>query len=244
MATVYLICFFVGIVFVVVSAVMSGVFGGGESGAAGKEISAGGHEIEAGSHEIEAGGHDVDVGGHDIDVSSPEGDYDTDVGGHEAAITDATPGLSPLSPTVLSVFVTSFGGCGFLANLVFPQPYIHVPIAALSGLGLGLATFILFNKLFSAISATSGYTLSELVGLPARVLVTIPEKGVGEVSFIAGGARMSGAARSDEGKAHPANSGVIITRVAGGTVYVRESPDEKFARLTRKKDKKQKEQNG
>jgi len=247
MVTVYLVCFFVGIFFVVITALISGVFSGGEASTAadgvdcGHDVDVGGHDLDVGGHDVDVCSHGVDVGGHDVDVSGPDGDFDTDVSGHEMAIMDASPTLSPLSPTVLAVFVTSFGGFGYLALIAFgsDKPYVHVPIAALSGFVLGLGTFILFNKIFDAIAATSHYSRSQLVGLTAEVLVTIPEDGVGEISFVAGSAQESNSARSDEGKTHPAHSTVIITRVAGGTAYVKEAAEEKFARLTRRKNRRQ-----
>ncbi|RKY27484.1 MAG: hypothetical protein DRP79_03260 [Planctomycetota bacterium] len=161
MATAYLICFFVGILFVFVTAIMRGVFGGGESSAAdagGHDIDLGGHDIDVAGHDVDIGGRDVDIGGrdagaggHDVDVSRPDGDFDTDVSGHDAGVMGAGVHLSPLSPTVVSVFVTSFGGFGYLARLAFggDRPFIHVPIAVFSGFVLGLGTFFLFNRVFS-----------------------------------------------------------------------------------------------
>jgi hypothetical protein len=154
MATAYLICFFVGILLVFVTAIMSGVFGGGESSAA----DAGGHDIDVAGQDTDIGGHDVDIsgheagaGGHDVDVSRPDGDFDTDVSGHDVVVMGAGVHLSPLSPTAISVFVTGFGGFGYLARLAFDgdRPFIHVPIAIFSGFILGLGTFLLFNRIFS-----------------------------------------------------------------------------------------------
>lgn len=144
MTTVYLISFFVGILSVIAVAVTGRVFDGRRSAAAGKETGAGRHGIENGGHKAKAAGDDAAADGRDIDVTGPDGDFDTDVSGQGTAITDATHRLLSVLPTALSIFAAGFGGCGWLARLIFPQPYIHIPIAALSS--LGLAAFLLLKK--------------------------------------------------------------------------------------------------
>ena len=92
MADVYLVFFFVGLFFTVVSAILSGVFGGHD------------HDVghaEAGDLDLGDGAdvsHDFDLG-HDYDHGLADAGGDGHV---EVGATDAFPGLSPWSPTVLA----------------------------------------------------------------------------------------------------------------------------------------------
>ena len=92
-ATIYLICFGVGLVFAIVSAALGHIFGGG-------------HE------------------GH-LDGS----------GGHAEAGADASdmPGISAISPMMLSSFSTAFGGLGMLLSRIEAtrNPLISAPLAML-----------------------------------------------------------------------------------------------------------------
>jgi len=217
MVTVYLICLFVGLVFVLVAAILGGVFHTAEVSGHGPEVATGGHDI--------GGGH----------VGGPDGQFDTDVGGSGpgVAVLDSAAHLSPWSPFIISAIVACFGGGGLIALEVFgpDKYYVHVPIAAVSGIGLGLVTFYVVNKIFKATAASSHFSDAELVGIIAEVLITIPENGAGEISFIAAGSNMSYPARSEGGKAIPAHAKVQICRVSEGTAYVKESAGEKFQRL-------------
>ena len=214
MVTVYLICLFAGLVFVLVSAILGGVFHAADVSGSGPEVAVGDHDISIG------GGHDV--GGGHVGGSGPG-----------VAVLDSAAHLSPWSPFIISAIVACFGGGGLIALEVFgpDKYYVHVPIAAVSGIGLGLATFYIVNKIFKATAASSHFSDAELVGIIAEVLITIPENGAGEISFIAAGSNMSYPARSEGGKAIPAHAKVQICRVSEGTAYVKESAGEKFQRL-------------
>jgi membrane protein implicated in regulation of membrane protease activity len=225
MVTVYLICLFVGLVFVLVSAILGGVFHAADVSGHGPEVAVGDHDISIGS------GHDIG-GGHG---GGPDGQFDTDVGGSGpgVAVLDSAAHLSPWSPFIISTIVACFGGGGLIALEVFgpDKYYVHVPIAAVFGIGLGLGTFYIVNRIFKATAASSHFSDEELVGVNAEVIVTIPEKGTGEISFIAAGSNMSYPARAEGGKEIPAHSKVQICRVSEGTAYVKESAGAKFERL-------------
>jgi hypothetical protein len=226
MVTVYLICLFVGFVFVFVAAVIGGIFHAAEVSGSGPEVAA------PGDHDISmAGDHDLS-GGH---AGGPDGHFDTDVGGSGpgVAVLDSAAHLSPWSPFIIAVIVTCFGAGGLISREIFgaDEYYFHVPIASVSGIGLGLATFYIVNKIFRATTASSHFSDSELVGVVGEVITTIPEKGTGEISLVAGGANVSYPARSENGTAIAAHSKVQICRVSEGTAYVKESAGEKFERL-------------
>lgn len=229
MVTFYLICLFVGLVFVFVSAVLGGVFHAAD-------VSGSGPEVAVGGHDLGFGGHDVDVSGHDIGsghVGGPDGHFDTSAG---VGSFDAVTHLSPWSPFIIAVFIACLGGFGLIAyGLLSEKYYVHFPIAAVSGIAFGAATFFIMNKIFRATSASSHFSEAELGGTIAEVIIAIPENGVGEISFIAGSSTTSSPARSLNGKAIPAHSRVEIARMAEGTAYVKESIGQKFERLLGKR---------
>jgi len=130
--------------------------------------------------------------------------------------------LSPLSPTVISTFLTGFGGGGLLAHSYFLLPLGKgVIVAVLSGCLLSGGTFMVLSLLFRKTQAGSEFTLNEMVGRVVQVITPIPEAGTGEVAIIAKGTRVNGPARSVDGSAIGRNSAVTVERVVGNVYYVR-----------------------
>jgi len=241
-SAVYLILFFIGLGFAVISFFLSGLghFGSGHDvDTGGHEIDAGGHDVNVGGHDIDIGGHDIDVGGHDIDVSG----HDVEVGGHDTGVGDqhldvhADGGsgeihLSPVSPITIATFVTAFGGVGFiLQQIPGGHLFLSLPIAFGSGFVLAGSAFYLLYKIFIATQASSDYTRESILGLEAEVITPIPENGVGEIAYIAKGSRFNAPARSEEQVSIAKHAIVRVTKVGGNIFYVREIPDEVLRRL-------------
>jgi hypothetical protein len=162
--------------------------------------------------------HDFDMG-HDFDHSVAEAGGDGHV---EVGVTDAFPGLSPWSPTVIASFITTFGGVGYLTlNLAKVGVPGSLVVAAVAGLFIGLAVFFGMNKLFSALQSSSEVRVAALIGTKAEVISPIPEGGVGEIAYVAEGTRLSAPARSVDGKPVPRAALVKIVRIAGPDYYVK-----------------------
>jgi hypothetical protein len=107
-----------------------------------------GHEFlghfDFGDHDL-SGGHDVGV---DHDASA-----DHDAAGHEGGHFDFLHWLSTLfSPLMLSVFLTVFGGVGYLAcqTPVLNFPAINIPLAAAAGLFAVFGLLLPFPEMASA----------------------------------------------------------------------------------------------
>jgi hypothetical protein len=209
----YLMCFFIGFFYAIVSGILSGVFGGAD---------ASGADIDIGDVDI----GDVDVGSVDIDVDAG----DMDIGDHDVGGADADSGgvhLSPLSPVTIAMFASSFGATGailskFVPNLGTPET---LGIAIVSGLVIGGATMYFFWRLFRSTQESSEARVSDIVGLDAEVITTIPAGGFGEIAYVARGTRFNSTARSIESKEIPRNATVRIKRIVGSVCYVKRTTD-------------------
>jgi membrane-bound ClpP family serine protease len=130
--------------------------------------------------------------------------------------------MSPLSPTIISTFLTGFGGGGLLANSYFQLSLAKgIAVALLTGALLSGGTFVMLTLLFRSTQAGSEFTFQDMVGRVVQVVTPIPENGIGEIALIAKGTRVNSAARSIDGKAVPRNTAVTIVQVVGNVFYVR-----------------------
>jgi membrane protein implicated in regulation of membrane protease activity len=194
----YWVCFGVGTMYALVSALMTGFFGfmggGGAEGGGGFEV---GHDF---------GVHAGDMGGH---------------GDAFAVAAEGEPVIAPLSPATISVFLATFGGVGIILTALYDfSLYVSLPISAGSGLLVGAGVFALFYRLFTAVQASSEPRMAEATGVTAEVTVPISKEGVGEVAFVVRGARLTSPARSQDGVELPRHTAVRVVRRVGNTLYV------------------------
>jgi membrane-bound ClpP family serine protease len=130
--------------------------------------------------------------------------------------------ISPLSPTVISTFLTGFGGGGLLANSYFHLglgPGVLVALAV--GILMSGGTFLTISLLFRSTQAGSEFAIADMVGTVVQVVTPIPANGTGEVALIAKGSRVNSPARSVDGSAIPRNAAVKIESAVGNVFYVR-----------------------
>ena len=188
---IYLVCFFVGVGFSVISLLLAGVFSGAE-----------------GVGDMDAGGMDVDV---DVDVDG--GDAPDGTGGTEVSF--------PLwSPSTIALFVGSFGGVGYILKQSDLPLMVQIPAAAASGVVLALMLAYILYRVFQLTGGSSAEGLSEVIGIEAQVSTAIPSDGVGEISYSVGMNRRTAPARSVDGKEISARSLVKIAKVVGNIFYV------------------------
>ena len=144
-----------------------------------------------------------------------------DVGGGEVS-TDSTVHFSPLSPVTVAMFITSFGAGGIVAMNVFKIKGIgSLAFATLTGFVIAAITFFIFYKMFKMTQSSSTPSVAELTGMEAEVITNIPAAGLGEIAYVVRGTRLTGPARTEDGKPIASHSTVIITRVTGNTYYVK-----------------------
>ena len=150
-----------------------------------------------------------DIGGGDVHLDA-SGHFDA---GHP----------HPVSGTTVATFVTGFGGGGTVAHYLFQLRLgASLPVATVSGLLLAGAAFGVLELIFKQTQAGSEFTVTEMAGREAEVITSIPAAGTGEVAYVVKGQREIGAARSSDGTAIARGRPVVIEKVIGPTLYVRE----------------------
>lgn len=181
---VYLVCFFLGLGFALLSGLLAGVFTG-----------------HAGAH-IDAAPH-MDGGG-----------------ALEGAHSAGNVHYSPLSPVTIAMFISTFGGVGILMkNAGFPL-YVHIPVAAFSGVIVGGLVSYAFYRIMLATQASSHARANEAIGIEAEVTIPIPHVGLGEVAYVLRGSRYTNPAKTVDGKELPAATVVKIVNQVGTTFIV------------------------
>src|SRR5262245_35866534 len=190
---IYLVCFFLGLGFAVLSALLSGVFGG-----------------HAGPH-VDMGGAHVDLGG-----------IHTDTGAHAGPV-EGTVHFSPLSPVSIALFVTTFGGIGILLKKFGTPTAVQIPAAALSGVVVGGLFSYAFYKVLQSTQGSSHARAGEEIGIEAEVTVPIPNDGLGEIAYVVRGTRFTNPARTVDGKELPARVVVKIVKQVGNTYLVQKT---------------------
>jgi membrane protein implicated in regulation of membrane protease activity len=191
---IYLVCFFLGLGFALLSGLLAGVFTG-----------------HAGAH-IDTGAH-MDGGGG-VDGGAVDG------GAVDGAHSPGHVHYSPLSPVTIAMFVSTFGGVGILLkNASFPL-YVHIPAAAFSGIIVGGLVSYLFYRILVATQASSHARENEAIGTEAEVTIPIPHVGLGEVAYVLRGSRYTNPAKTVDGKELPAQTMVKIVNQVGNTFIV------------------------
>lgn len=188
---IYLVAFFLGLGFAVLSALLSDVF----------HTDAGGAGI---------GDIDLQAGGPDVQLGHPEGLH---TGGVHFPI------LSPV--TISTFVASFGGMGIILLKLKPEWGTIlHIPISIVVGLGVAASVAYLFYRLFGKAQISSAPRDADLVGLEADVSVSIPVSGMGQISYVAMGIRSTGAAKTDDQTEVKQGEKVKITKVSGGIFTV------------------------
>ncbi len=199
---VYLGCFIFGLIFTVASFLLGGLdyFSGGQT----------------------AGGSDTNLVKPGFSGSSYSSDHpDAYYSGNDQILKEdhkATPGW--LNFNALVVFLTWFGGAGFILKSVRVNDWAALGLAITSGV-IGYLAVLLFMSKMRVSSQTSikqaDYGLTGTVALVSRAIV---ENGMGEVIYSKLGTRHALAARSVSGAAFPPEIQVVILHFENGVAYV------------------------
>lgn len=146
-------------------------------------------------------------------------------GGHAEAGADASdlPGISALSPMILSCFTTAFGGLGMLLSRIEAtrNPLLSAPLALLASFMISGALLFLLRKMIQKTQGSSESKVASLPGSIATIITPIPVNGVGEIAYVQGGTRYTAPAREEQGASVPNGQTVTITRVVGAQFYVK-----------------------
>ena len=146
----------------------------------------------------------------------PDVHVDTDVGGDADG---GSPGGGLINLTVVSTFVTAFGGAGALMHYTFKAGAAPgMGVAIVSALALAAVMALLLRKIVS--STQAGSEPRSVTGLTAEVITPIPAGGLGEIAYVAKGARYVAPAREKGGGAVEKSAAVVIVETAGATCVV------------------------
>ena len=216
MLKVFEVCFYTGAIFTVVSFLMSQfghVMGGGHTDTG--DLS--GHGADFGGHGGDIGGHGVDVGGHGADIGSHGVDTN-----NSFAMENIDAPISPFKPTVISAFVTTFGGIGIILSRQSLLPIIVLVGALLSGLAAGFLLYkFIIVPLYRA-QNTSAVSIRYLKGAIGKMDLSTREKSYGKVSYTVNGNTMTSPALSWNGEEILAGTTVVVVDIKKNTFYVKE----------------------
>jgi membrane protein implicated in regulation of membrane protease activity len=197
----YKIMFAAGIVYTLISLVLTGVLGISHlSSHIGSHI---------GSHDM--GGHHM---GHHIDSAD---------NGSSHGISQFSWLLVFINPIVLVSFFTIFGGIGIIGTEYMKWLSFLVFLIALSS-GV-LVSFLLYKfvaiPLFNAENSTN-VRQGELIGSAAEVDSSILENGFGKIKYTVNSIRYTAPARHIEGKAIMQGQKVVICKIENNVFYISE----------------------
>lgn len=187
----YLGCFGFGLLFAIASAIMAGVFGGGDSDQ--PDVHAGDANTDGTGGHAEAG-----FGSNDMPGFSP---------------------LSPTSISAFITAFGGIGVILHSIPQTRP-PWASVPLAAVGALAVAALVVWLFRAVFKRTQGSSEGRVASLTGHPATVITPLPANGVGEIAYVQAGSRYTAPARSEDGNPIGAGAVVEITRIVGTQFFV------------------------
>jgi membrane protein implicated in regulation of membrane protease activity len=123
------------------------------------------------------------------------------------------------SSRVLSVFITAFGAVGAIATHYGFGPVPSSAFGLVSGLVFGGGVYAFARFLYQQ-QASSDVLAKDLIGQSARVVVTIPSGGIGQVRCRVGEELIDKVARARDGATIPEHATVRVEEVLGEVVIV------------------------
>ncbi|MFA0759047.1 MAG: hypothetical protein KEFWMYNX_000765 [Candidatus Fervidibacter sp.] len=150
--------------------------------------------------------------------------------GHGHLAQDLLYWLSVLfSPTMLSIFLTMFGGIGYLCSQTpfLRAPALNIPLSLFAALFAVFGVFVPLRRWMARWEATTHPTMHDLIGLIGESLSPIPPNGVGMIAYEFKGIRRTAPARNRTDKAIQRGAPVRIIDVVGNMLIV-ESAEERL----------------
>ncbi len=222
----YLVVFFTGVLYTLVSLIISGISGafhsGTDTGGGDGHFVQHGHDsghlhVDAGNGDAVHLGH-VDIGHHGGDVQGNH-THHGDSGGHSVFSWLAIL----INPLVAVSFLTVFGGLGIMGTKITVWASAIVFLGSLAA-GIAIAA-LLYNFIAKPIyrsENSSDVSREKLVGTPAEVTTDILEKGYGTIKYTVNSIRYTGPAKHVEERAVKQGQRVVICRIENNTFYVSE----------------------
>ena len=141
-------------------------------------------------------------------------DFDLDLLGFELFL--------PISPTIIVLFSTVFGGVGWILEVSCPAMVIILIliIAIFSGILISSLVYYLVIKPLKKAQNTSAPTSEELVGIRATVTESIYFGGFGEISYVVNGNSFTSPAKATNGGEIKVGKDVAICWIEEHVFYV------------------------
>lgn len=213
LAAFYLVCFAVGVIFVVASLFMGLTqdathLPGVDHGATGVDVGAdGGHVGDA--QQVGAG-----VDGHGP-ADGASGSADGRGHGH------AGQHVSPINVSTVMAFLAWFGGAGYILRVYAGVlGFLSLLAATVAGLIGGALVFYFIARVLLPGQRFLDPADYRLEGTVARVTVPVGADRIGEIVYSKGGSRRSEGARSADGTPIERGTEVVIVRYERGIAYV------------------------
>ena len=131
--------------------------------------------------------------------------------------------LSYLNPMSLALFLLGFGFLGYIFHHVMASLALQFTfaIASVGGIILALVFLVLLSHIFGDSESTTVQDVSDRTGLLGKVSMTIPENGLGEITYLSpGGMRKSIPARSLDGQRLERDQEVVVVNYQNGIAEV------------------------
>lgn len=123
-------------------------------------------------------------------------------------------GYSLFRPTVIASWVTVFGGAGLLLYRYTELGNVMVLVLTfLIASALAWGMYLIYIRPMEQSENSIGFSIQELTGVIAEVIVPVPANGYGEVMVQVGAARSNHIASSYDGTSISAEAKVIVVEV-------------------------------
>lgn len=231
-AAFFLVCFFIGLLFTVISFFL-GVGhspGGAHAGHGGGHhdglhlghlpLSGSGHHmhVEAG-HAGGGPGHAGAAASHGVTLG--HGAAAAEASAAKVAVSSAGDAPSPLNLSTVMAFLTWFGGAGYILRSYYGAwLLVALAVGGLAGLVGAALVFTFLRRVLYASQRVLDPNDYYLPGTLARVTSAIRAGGIGEIIFTKDQTRQVAGARSVDGQPVPRGADVVIMRYVRGLAYV------------------------
>lgn len=140
---------------------------------------------------------------------------------HEISLDHATDtgGPSPFSIRIIAAFITGFGASGAISSYYHKGWMFSSFIGLLFGVLTGGIVYFLVSLMYKQ-QAGSGISMHEMVGLAGVVSVTIPQKGMGQVTLVVKGSQVEHFASSESGTEIKNGTNVKVVNLVGDRLIV------------------------
>lgn len=131
-------------------------------------------------------------------------------------------GASPFSSRILFIFMTAFGGVGYIAQSSGLDLPFAITLGVAGGAAVAAGTFFLIVLPMARQQGTQKLALDDFVDLVGEVTDDIPAGGLGKVALVppGTGTRVSRAARSQNGAHIPPGTIVRVIHAGPGSLTV------------------------